>query len=292
MKKTASNKQYVGLVSSVDMGRPSAKMFYLFCVTALTILALFCVLPPLWVLLSGFKDGKEFISVPPTLFPKTFKIEKFIDTWFLLKFERYYINTLIMAGGCIIFKIVFAGLAGYVLAVLKPKGIGVIEKLLFFTMMIPANVKMATLYTNIVKLDMLNSYVPLWLLAAIDTFMVLIFKSFFEGIPISLIESARLDGCGELTTLFRIILPLSKPVVMTSVILTLNTAWSDFFWPYLILKNKDMYTVMLQIFSVRSSTSVDVVMLSLIFVIIPPIILFAFFQRFIMSGFTMSGIKG
>ena len=85
---------------------------------------------------------------------------------------------------------------------------------------------------------------------------------------------------------------MSKPVVVTAVILTINGTWSDFFWPYLIIKDKGLYTIMLQIFSLKTAESVDVVMISLIFAIIPPVLLFVIFQKFIMQGFTMSGIKG
>lgn len=283
---------HVGLASTYDMKKPSVKIFLVFCFVFLVLISLVCLLPPLWVLVSGFKEIKEFYAVPPTLLPASFDITKLTSTWGMLHFERYYINTLVMALGCIAFKVVFSGSAGYVFAMLRPRGVAVVETLLIVTMMIPANVKLATTYQNIVGLNMLNSYLPLWCMAATDTFMILVYKSFFQGIPISIVEAARIDGCGEVGSLFRIILPNSKPVLATSVILTINSAWSDFFWPYLIVKDKSLYTVMLQIYTIKSSTSIDVVMISLIFAIIPPVLLFLFFQKFIMEGFTMSGVKG
>ena len=292
MKTLKKDTTHIGLVSSYEMKNPVAKAFYFFCILCLVITALVCILPPLWILLSGFKEGKEFYSIPPTILPESFHLSKLIDTWKMLHFEKYYINTLVLAFGSIVFKIVFCGLAGYVMSMLKPRGIGLVERILIITMMIPANVKLATTYQNIVAFHMLNSYTGLWCMAATDTFMILVFQSFFEGIPFSLVEAARIDGCSELSTLFKIILPNCKPVLATSVILTINAAWSDFFWPFLIVKEKSLFTVMLQVYTIKASTSIDIVMISLIFVIIPPILLFIVFQKFIMQGFTMSGVKG
>lgn len=292
MKIFKKNNTHIGLASFYEIKTPAVRAFYIFCIVCLIITALICILPPLWILLSGFKEGKEFYSIPPTILPETFDFGKLVSTWKMLHFERYYLNTLVLAFGCIVFKIVFCGLAGYVMSMLKPRGIGLIERILIITMMIPANVKLATTYQNIVDFNMLNSYTGLWCMAATDTFMILVFKSFFEGIPFSMVEAARIDGSGELSTLFRIILPNCKPVIATSIILTINASWNDFFWPYLIVKDKNLFTVMLQVYTIKTSTSIDVVMISLIFVIIPPILLFVVFQKFIMQGFTMSGVKG
>ena len=94
---------------------------------------------------------------------------------------------------------------------------------------------------------------------------------------------------------FRVMLPLSKPVLMVIAIFTINASWSDFFWPYLVLGSRsELYTVMVKIFYMPGSSgySEDIQVVALIFTIIPPTILFLFFQRYIMSGFTLSGIKG
>lgn len=290
-KKKVSGVSHVGLISTVDKG-VGAKMFYALFAILLVIISLLCILPPVWVLLSGFKEGKEFFSIPPTIIPKHFNVKKLADTWHIFKFGGYYKNTIVLAIGSIVFKVTLAGMAGYVIALVRPKGVGIFEKILMITMMIPGNMMLATLYKNIVSLGLLNSYIPLWMMSAADTFMVLVFRSFFSGIPTALVEAASIDGSGEVQTLFKIILPMSKPVVVTAVILTINGTWSDFFWPYLIIKDKGLYTIMLQIFSLKTAESVDVVMISLIFAIIPPVLLFVIFQKFIMQGFTMSGIKG
>lgn len=217
----------------------------------------------------------------------------------MLHFGTIYINTLEMIAGALCFSVVFNGMAGYVISRLKPMGSKLIFTLMLWTLMLPTSVSMVTVYKNVISLPILhinlsNSYLPLFLMAGANAFFVLIFKGFFDGIPTSLIEAARIDGCNDFSIFFRVVMPLSKPVIMTVIILQLNTTWGDFFWPYLILNNPDKYTVMVEIYRLIGTQgfSADLQIVSLTFAIIPPAILFMLFQKHIMQGMTMSGIKG
>ena len=289
-----------GIINSMDLKRPQVRFLYWLIFFLLILLVLICVLPPLWVILSSMKDLKEFLQVPPTIIPKTFHPEKLAQVWKMLDFGKYYLNTLILAAGNVVFSITLNGLAGYVLSRLKPKGSTLVFTLMLWTLMLPNSVSMVPVFKNIVNVPLLHinltdSYIPMWLMAGASAFNVMVFKSFFDGIPKSLIEAARLDGCSDLGIFFRIVVPLSIPVLMTMLILTVDGTWKNFFWPYLILRNQDMYTVMVKIFTMGGSGSnytIDLQMIALTFSIIPPVILFLFFQRYIMEGFTLSGIKG
>lgn len=124
--------------------------------------------------------------------------------------------------------------------------------------------------------------------------MVIVYKGFFDDIPDSLHEAGRLDGCIDSSLFTKIVLPLSKPVMFTSVILTFNAAWGDFFWPYMVLRKKETYTIMVDIFVMQQepTITIDTILIAIAVAIIPPATLFMFFQKNIMQGFTMSGIKG
>lgn len=288
-----------GLINYTDLKNPKIKFLYWFCFTIMMIITLICLLPPLWVIMSSMKDIKEFFMIPPTIIPKSYHPEKLVEVWNMLNFGRYYMNTLAIAIGTMAFSIVLNGLTGYVLSRLKPKGSSVILLIMLWTMMLPDSVSMIPKFMNIISLPIIhvnlsNTFFPMWLMAGANAFFVLVFKSFFDGIPKALIEAARLDGCNDLGIFYRIIIPMSKPVIMVILILTLNGTWSDFLWPYLILKDPQMYTVIVKIFTMRGSTgfSMDMQVVALAFAIIPPSILFIFFQRYIMQGFTLSGIKG
>ncbi|WP_242851285.1 carbohydrate ABC transporter permease [Clostridium sp. DMHC 10] len=161
--------------------------------------------------------------------------------------------------------------------------------------MVPATTNLVPIFKNIVGVHLTNSFIPLWLSFGANAFNVLLYKSFFDGIPRSLIEAARLDGCNDFQIFYKLILPLSKAVNMVVIIFSLNAAWSDFLLPMLVLKDTDKYTVMLKIYYMSTGNnafSVDYRLLALGFSIIPPAILFIFFQKYITKGLALSGIKG
>lgn len=292
--------QAAGIISKFDMQNPSVKVLYGVIWFFMILAVLICFLPPLWCMTSALKDSREFFSVPATIIPRSFHPEKLWETWEMLNFGQAYINTVIVLCGSLVMSLVCNGMMGYVLSRLRPRGYKLVLSLVLWTLMLPQSVSQVPLFKNFLSLPILGiniteSYLPMWLLAGANAFYVLIFKSFFDGIPQSLIEAARLDGCTNLGIFFRVMLPLSKPVLMVIAIFTINASWSDFFWPYLVLGSRsELYTVMVKIFYMAGSSgySEDIQVVALIFTIIPPTILFLFFQRYIMSGFTLSGIKG
>lgn len=287
-----------GLLNFMDLKSPAMKVLYWLFFIFMLAISLICLFPPIWVMLSGLKDIKEFLSVTPTIIPKSFHPEKLTITWKSLDFGRYYLNTLYLALGELAFCIIINGLGGYVLSRLKPKGSTLFFTLILWTMMMPTSMSMVPLFKifldfPILHVNITNTYFPMWLMAGANPFFLLVFKSFFDGIPQSYIEAAKLDGCSNMGIFARIIVPLSKPVIMVITIFSINSSWEQFFWPYLVLKKEDLYTVMVKIFTMKDGAySVDMQIIALIFAIIPPVILFLCFQKHIMSGFTMSGIKG
>ena len=292
--------QAAGIISKFDMQNPSVKVLYGLIWFFLILAVLLCFVPPLWCMTSALKDSREFFSVPATIIPRSFHPEKLWETWEMLNFGQAYLNTIFVLCGSLIMSLVCNGMMGYVLSRLRPRGYKLVLSLVLWTLMLPQSVSQVPLFKNFLSLPILGiniteSYLPMWLLAGANAFYVLIFKSFFDSIPQSLIEAARLDGCTNLGIFFRVMLPLSKPVLMVIAIFTINASWSDFFWPYLVLGSRsELYTVMVKIFYMAGSSgySEDIQVVALIFTIIPPTILFLFFQRYIMSGFTLLGIKG
>ena len=292
--------QATGIISKFDMKNPSVKVLYGVIWFFMILAVLLCFLPPLWCMTSALKDSREFFSVPATLIPRSFHPEKLWETWEMLNFGQAYLNTIFVLCGSLVMSLVCNGMMGYVLSRLRPRGYKLVLSLVLWTLMLPQSVSQVPLFKNFLSLPILGiniteSYLPMWLLAGANAFYVLIFKSFFDSIPQSLIEAARLDGCTNLGIFFRVMLPLSKPVLMVIAIFTINASWSDFFWPYLVLGSRsELYTVMVKIFYMAGSSgySEDIQVVALIFTIIPPTILFLFFQPYIMSGFTLSGIKG
>ena len=281
-----------GIVCKSDLKRPSVKILYYVLFTICLIITIVSIAPPLWVFLSSFKDIKEF-TLEQSLLPKNLDISKFVKTWNDLKFYKYYLNSFYSVAGSVVCAIVFNGLLAYAISIIKPKGAKFIYTLILGSLMIPATTSLVPLFININKLGLNATFYPLWFLMGANAFYVVLYKQFFDTLPKSVIEAARIDGCNNLQIFFKIVMPLSKPITMVIAMYAVNAAWSDFLLPYLLLNNTGYETVMVRLFQFRGSKATDVeVLRAIIFAIIPPIILFTAFQKRITQGDSHSGVKG
>lgn len=291
-------KENLGIIGNIEYKSPGIRVLYWSIFALMVAIAAICILPPVWIMVSSLKDIKEFYSIPPTLIPRTFNIGKLWDTWQEFNFLNYYLNTGYLALGSIIFCLTFNGLAGYFFSKLKPRGSTLLFVLIVWTVMIPNTVGMVPLFSNIIDfpilhLNLTNTFWPMWFMAAVNPVVILIFKNFFDAIPQSLLEAAKIDGATTIGIFIRVILPLSTPVMGTITILTMNSVWQDFFWPFMVLKEQSTWSVIVAIYNLKASLPQDIQFIALTFAILPPIILFIFFQKYIMTGQSMGGsIKG
>ncbi|MFA9381041.1 MAG: carbohydrate ABC transporter permease [Acetanaerobacterium sp.] len=261
---------------------------FLICI-GMAVVALF---PPLWIFLASFKDIKEFRR-EPTLLPSTANIQVFIDTWNSLKFYRFYLNSLIAVVGSCICAVVFNGLLAYGLGILKPKGHKVVFGMVMWSLLIPTTTSIVALYINISRLGLTGSFIPIWFAMGANAFYVILFKQFFESVPKDILEAATIDGCGSLQTFFRMLLPLSKAIIVVVLIFAFTAAWSDFLLPYLLLQGSGKETVMVRLFMFRAAKTNEVdILRAIAFSIIPPIILFVLFQKQITNSVVAGAIKG
>lgn len=291
-----SMKETNGIISALDYKHFGVKLFYWLLMILLLLISLVCLLPPLWLLASSLKNIKEFFSIPPTLLPHTFELHKLWEAWNELNFARLYLNTLYVTVGSIVFAVFFNGVTGYFLAILKPRGSRLLFAVILWTMILPNTLGIVPVFKNIVSfpvlgINLMNTFWPMWMMAGASAFYVVIFKGFFEEIPPALIEAAKIDGGTKLSIFNRIVLPMSKPIIATITIFTVNATWADFFWPYMVLKKKELWSVTVAIFNLKGLVPMDIQFLALSFSIIPPAVLFILFQKYIMQGFTFSGIK-
>ena len=170
--------------------------------------------------------------------------------------------------------------------------------MVLWSMMMPSNLSMVPLFISFTKeipilgVNMMDSYVPFWIMAGANAFYTLLFKSFFDGIPKTYLEAARIDGSTELGIFARVILPLSTPGFISVAILVVTSEWGQFLWPSLVIKDEALRPIGLLLYQIQSNLSVDEYMMAMIFVIIPPVIFFVLFQKYIMEGISIGGIKG
>ena len=285
--------QRTGVIRDYDMHSASVRAGYGLILALCVLLVIVAVFPLIWVVLAGFKDLKEFVS-STSLLPEKHDISMFTTTWNQLGIAKNYLNSLISVVGSVVCALVFNGLLGYGIGILRPKGYGVVKKMVMFSLLMPTTISIVPLFMNIQNLGMGNSFLPLWLSFGANAMYIILFVQFFESLPMSIIEAGRIDGCSQLQTFFRIVLPLSKPICAVISIFAVNAAWSDFLLPYLVLRGGDKQTVMVRlfVFSTEQTVNADNMMRSVVFSMIPPIILFFIFQKQLTENAVSVGIKG
>jgi len=197
---------------------------------------------------------------------------------------------------CVTGSVIFFGsIVGYALARLNFFGKSTIFNAMLFTMVIPFQITMIPLYILMVKFGWIDTYLALIMPAAISTFGILLFRQFFLDIPQDLIDAARMDGCNEWTILFRIIWPLSKPVIITVAILTFMASWNDVLWPIIVVRAEDIMTMPQVVALFKTGGAADsqlgVELAAAALLAIPIIIVYAFFQKYFIESMASSGLK-
>ena len=288
MKKTRT-----GIIRDFDSKTAGIKIGLVIVYLVCALIVIVSVFPLFWVSMAGFKDLKEYMSSASVL-PRAYDFSRYVKTWSQLNIVRNYLNSFYSILGSVACALIFNGLLAYGLAILKPRGYTVLSKLVMFSLLIPATISLVPLFMNIQRYNLGGFFTPLWLAAGANAFYVILFRQFFESLPSSIIEAGRIDGCSQLQTFYKIVLPLSKPICVVVVIFTVNGAWSDFLLPYLVLGQGKWQTVMVRlfIFSTQQTINYDDLMRSVVFSMIPPIILFFVFQKKLTENIVTVGIKG
>lgn len=296
--KKIKDRDVTSATLETDLKNPGVKLVHILLTVIMLAISLSFIIPVLWVLVSAFKDTKEFLQMPPKILPESFDISKIGRVWKKTSLAKAYMSTIYMMAGSLAVSLISNGLAGYVLSRLKPKGSTVIIVAVLWSMMLPGGLSMVPLFISFTKevpflgVNLLNSYIPLWLMSGASAFNVLLFKSFFDGIPRAYLEAARIDGCSEAGIFTRIVLPLSKPVFMSVAIFVFTGGWGSFMWPYLLIKNENLMPIGVRTYILQPVLPQDEYFMMLIFVIVPPIIFFCIFQKYLMDGVSLGGVKG
>ncbi len=293
------NKQMdKGILTNIDMKQGKYRFLYSAIMIILLLWCLgICLYPILWIILSGFKDVEELYAIPSTFFPKNFQISKIAKVWNEMKFWKTYGNTFMLAGGAAVFNMVISGLAGYVISKLKPIGSKVVFTILFWIMLLPTTMSTVPIYMTIMEFpifhfSMLDSFLPLWLMV-VNAFDIILFKNFFDGISDSLVEAAKIDGATNIRIFCQIMVPLSIPVFCVVGIFTFNGNIGSFLMPLLTLTSADKTVLAVQLYKMKSASyTMDYQMLAIIFSMIPQVVVFVIFQKQIMGGINVGGVKG
>jgi len=287
------------LISQAEWTKPSVR----YGVRSLQLLLLlglvvFGLGPILWLAKSAITPTNDTITHPISLFPHGFAWSNLSEAWSNVDVARYFWNTVFIAFGSWLSQLVVATTGGYVLSVLRPRYARLIKGLLLATLFVPTVVLLVPLYVEIVRLpivhhSLINSYWAVWLPAGASAFNVIIVTRFFDNLPREIFEAARVDGAGPFMLFWKIVLPMSKPILGVVSVFAILASWKDFLWPLLVLANPDIQPLSVRLPSIQSQTELGVFLAALFIASLVPIIGFLVFQRSFLRGTGLGGaIKG
>jgi len=266
---------------------------------AFTILLLCAMLYPIvWLVGASFRPAGEALGTLG-FWPQTFTTENYREGWRgigNIGFSRYFLNSAFVATVSIVGNLFSCTLAAYAFARIEFPGSRVLFALLIGTILLPAQVTIVPQYVIFQQLGLINSYYPLLLpkFTAVDAFYTFLLVQFIRGIPRSLDEAARLDGCGHFGIFMRIILPLCMPALATTAVFTFIYSWNEFLGPLLYLNSPDLYTVPLglsQFMDATGRSQIGSLFAMSVLSLVPLVAVFAAAQRLLTEGIATTGIR-
>lgn len=263
---------------------------------ALTLGLTFTLLPFIMMILSSFKTNLENLRVPPTFWPENFTLENYraIFNDPKLPLLRFYFNSTFVAFFNVVTTLFTSSLVGYMFAKFEFPGKKPLFGWFLTMMMIPTQITMIPSYLILSKLHLINSLWGLVIFSMVDAFGIFMMRQFCETLPSELLDAGRIDGASEWQIYWRIVLPQLSAPLATLGILGFMGSWNAYLWPMIVLQKINVRTlpIILTWFNSTHTGQGALVMAATVLIIMPILIVFMFFQRWIVQGFTMTGMKG
>jgi multiple sugar transport system permease protein len=253
--------------------------------------------PLLWMLSASFRPENEIFS-SNSLIPSSVSLHGYISGWFGLSrtFATFFLNSLTISLLCVVGNLAACSLTAFAFARLDFKGKNFWFALMLGTLMLPYQVTLIPQYVLFLNIGWVNTFLPLVVpkYLAVDSFFIFLMVQFFRGIPRELDEAAMMDGCSPWRIYYKIMLPLSLPVLTTAGIFTFIFTWDDFFGPLIYLSDIATYTVTIALRTFVDSTAESNwsgLFAMSILSLVPIFVLFLFFQRYLIEGIATTGMK-
>lgn len=275
-KRTSVNRQTKKIISYLLM----------------TAIGIVLITPLLWMVFTSLKPMEEIVRYPPTFFPEKIVWQNYLDTITAFPFWRYARNTLLITVLVVFGNVLSNSFIAYGFAKLDFPGKKLMFALVLSTMMIPGFVTMIPQYVLFSKIGWVGTYLPLIVPSFFgNAFNIFLMRQFYLSINDELIEAAEIDGANHFYIWSRLMLPLTKPALITIAINSFNAAWNDFLGPLLYIQDQEKYTLQigLQVFQNQATTQWNYLMAGATLVLIPMILMFFFAQRYFIEGMDLTG---
>jgi multiple sugar transport system permease protein len=264
--------------------------------TLLSIVLLFFIGPLVWMLSTMFKTKTETYKVPPSILPEHFTLESFHRLFDVQpEMWRWILNSLVISVLTAAGAVISSSIVAYGFSRFNNRPGKLLFPIVLVTLMIPPSVLMIPSYVLYTKLHWIDTWLPLILPAWLGgAYYIFLFRQFFLSSPLELDEATYLDGGGRWMVYSRVVMPLSKPIIVTTIIFAFVNSWLDFLGPFLYLKDSSLFTLSVGLQLLIGQTSQDFPALAAgAFISIIPIgLLYLFAQRYIVEGVVLTGTKG
>lgn len=257
-------------------------------------MSIFVLLPLLYAVSIAFMPSSELFTTEMNLIPGNPTLENFRQAMVKIPLNRFIVNSFFVAG-CITFgQILSCSLAAFSFSFLNFKGKNLLFMVVMATMMIPGEATIISNYLTVSGLHWLDSYKVLIIPYLTSAMGIFLFRQFYKSFPISLYESARMDGCSNLRFIYSILIPLTKSAIGAMAVYTFINAWNMYMWPLLVTGSDRMRTVQIGIGMLDSvdSQSISMMIAGVVMIIIPSISVFIAGQRQLIRGMFSGAVKG
>lgn len=259
----------------------------------LTVGALTMLFPFIWMILTAMKGYGEAVQIPPTLFPKEFRLDNFQNAWMALPFLKLYYNTIALITLRIVCAVFLSATAAYAFARINFPFKNMLFGIVLIQMMLPAQLFIIPQYLMVAKLGWLNSLQALVFPGLVSAFGTFLLRQHYRGIPLELEEAARLDGCNHWQIFWRIMFPLSRNHIIALGIFTALFAYKDLMWPLIVNMSMDQMTLAPGITSLNGQyeSNFPMHMAASFIAMWPIVVLYVMFQKQLIEGITFTGSK-
>lgn len=270
-------------------------------VVLMTVLALFTMLPIVYMISTAFKPLEEMFLYPPRFFVRHPTMRNFVELLLAIDsltvpFSRYFFNSLFVAGVTVTASVILSSMAAYPLAKYpRMPGAKLFFSIVVSALMFAPEVTQIPRYLIVDRLGMIDTYWGLIVPALAGSYGLFLMKQFMEQLPIELIEAAKVDGASEWRIFFQIVMPLVRPAWITLIIFSFIGTWNDFFTPLIFTRSEQMKTLPLIMSSIGGGPGIvartGAVAAASMVITLPVLILFVLLQRYVMQTMAYSGIK-
>lgn len=278
-------------------GQRNRKLMYAGRLALAVIVTALLFFPVYWLIVSSLKTQQEMRLAVPTFWPQSFSWSNYAEAFRIIPYARFFGNTLLMSAGIVVLQLNVALLAAFAFAKGRFRGKEVLFFLVLAAMIVPDQVTFVPVYVMMSKLNWLDTFWALIIPHGASAYGIFLLRQAFKSVNNDVLEAARVDGGGRLTLLYRILLPMTMPTVVTLAVLQFISAWNSYFWPLIMTNSNDMRVLTVGISMLRDSIAGDeamyfhIIMAASVMAIVPIVILFTFMQKHIVSAMANSTFK-